>query len=519
MILYLLFFMISAFSFICFDFKLSSVFQQCGYRLGEFFSCAATKAESLKTARFSCLYTLALLTLSAVSDDFPVTVCLFAVLGIGIPFAYALAGKTVKRVKFTARFTRIYVLAVILFSGLCFSAYFPLAFLEKLGFGEYSGITAVGFCSFFIPLLLPLSATALYPLDRAKYLSGKRKCAEKLKSRPDLTVIGITGSAGKTSVKNYLFEMLSRKYTALKTPESYNTPLGICKTVEKLGEEHEIFVCEMGARRAGDIKEICEMVRPKIGVITAITEQHTATLGGIEGVKRTKYELIEELKGGFAVFSSDTSGSAELYEKCEKEKYLAGINGKDVRAENVVLKEGKILFDIVIFGKKYSCSCFLLGRHAVTDICVAAAVASKLGVKDEDIVIAISGLKGEKHRLEEIKTPSGITVIDDGYNANIEGIRAAAEVLAAYKGGKIVVTAGIVESDDAERINEEVGKAFSGAADKVIAFGKNADAIARGFSGETVKTDSVGGAKKILGTEVKSGDVVLFANDIPDRYL
>ena len=132
------------------------------------------------------------------------------------------------------------------------------------------------------------------------YINDAKKI---IKNCPDLLVIGITGSFGKTSVKYFLDELLSVKYNVLKTPGNFNTTLGVVKTIRSsLRATHDIFLCEMGAKNIGDIKEICDIVHPKMGIITSVGEMHLESFKSIENVRKTKFELADSLPENGKIF-------------------------------------------------------------------------------------------------------------------------------------------------------------------------------------------------------------------------
>ena len=138
-------------------------------------------------------------------------------------------------------------------------------------------------------------------------------------------VIAITGSYGKTSTKDFLATILSKRYKVLKTPGSFNTPMGICKVIRgELKPEHEIFIVEMGAKEKGNIKELCDLVRPEIGIITAIGPQHLETFKTMESVVSTKYELIESLPvEGIAVLNNDDENCRNLVKRIKEKEDFA----------------------------------------------------------------------------------------------------------------------------------------------------------------------------------------------------
>ncbi len=346
----------------------------------------------------------------------------------------------------------------------------------------------------------------------------------------DVIKIGITGSFGKTSVKEILKTILSQKYRVLSTPASFNTPMGIALSVKELDGTYDVFLAEMGARSKGDIKELCDMINPKIGILTGINNQHLESFGTIENIKSTKYELMESLpEDGVGFFSSDSEGARELFLKFKKEKYSAGEAGTDnlVYASEIVTNSKGVKFMLNVKGEQpVECRTVLLGKNNVSNICLAAAVAYKMGLSVEEISRGINRLHSVQHRLELVPNNKNIIIIDDSYNSNEDGIQAAMEVLGTFEGRKIVVTPGLVELGKMENVvNFDFGKTLSQKADIVIVVGKhNAEMLINGLTDGGMNKENIIFAKtlskgnEILNGLLKEGDVVLFENDLPDNY-
>lgn len=385
----------------------------------------------------------------------------------------------------------------------------------------------------FTPLITPfavlLAFIILLPFEEINNKNYIIRAKHKLAKFPSLIKIGITGSYGKTSVKNILNAMLSTKYNVLSTPGSYNTPMGLTKTILKqLHSSHEIFIAEMGATQKGDIKYLCDFIKPDIGIITAIGSQHLESFKTIENLKNTKYELIESLTGNyFAAFNGDGGAAMELYEKCPTKKLFTKSDSKDsfVSCKNISVSEDGILFDLVYQNQSVSCNTKLAGKHNISNILISAAVAIKLGVSLEQIKQAISGLSAVPHRLEIIKN-NGITIIDDSFNASAEGTAAAIEVLSGFSGRKITVTPGLVELGEIQvKENFKFGQGLAAVCDFVILVGEQqTKPIFEGlkennFNEENIYVvGSLDEAKTVLSKILQKGDTVLFENDLPDNY-
>ena len=406
-----------------------------------------------------------------------------------------------------------------------------------------------------VPILLPYILFVAYLINEPMEELIKRHYIRQAKTKLDNTDvlrIGITGSYGKTSVKEILRTILSQKYRVLATPASYNTPLGIAITVKSLDSTHDVFIAEMGARNKGDIKELALLVKPDYGVLTGINNQHLESFGTIENIKNTKFELFETLargagdgvdglndgqgrndgngRNGKGFFSSDNEGARELYERFGGEKYLAGIGGAEndlVTATELSTSEQGTSFTLNIAGEEpVACNTVLLGKHSVSNICLAAAVAYKVGLTPEEIAKGINRLQSVGHRLELVPNNKKIVIIDDSYNCNEDGAKAAMEVLDTFKGRKIVVTPGLVELGKMENVaNLSFGTLLAAHADKVIVIGKhNAEMIINGLTAGGMDKADISFAKnlnkgnEILNGMLAEGDVVLFENDLPDNY-
>ncbi len=503
-------------SFICLcslaiSLDILSIYQQCGYSFGEYSEWLYLKGwkRRLKIV-FPSVFSAVIFYLSKkleIGEIIPVltAVAVFSTLAV----YFALKPKLKIKPVATFRFIRTTVVAFVV------SVVVLVAFYCLIGF--YS----VVFC-IFTAEYISLAGALLLPYDKHKKKKYIKRAREKLAKKKNLIKIGITGSCGKTSVKNYLAVILEGKYKTYITPKSFNTPLGICRAIEGMPEDAEVFIAEMGARRKGDIKELCDIVKPDVGIITTLTEQHIKTFGSMERLKDTKYELIEGLEGGFAVFSSDDEGSVELMRRCPTEKYSAGFNGELVKVKDYFLKDGKSRMTFIVGGNDYSVESNLLGRHNALDLSLAFAASLKLGMREEEITDRIKRIIPVEHRLELLKTDNGITVIDDGYNANPLGMRSAAEALKSFGGRKFAVVSGIVEGGkQSERLNKEAGEIFGEVADYLIAVGKNSEIISEGAKGKSVEVfgaKDLEEAKGILYSFLKKGDTVIFINDLPDKY-
>lgn len=356
-----------------------------------------------------------------------------------------------------------------------------------------------------------------------------------LRSMPDLKIIGITGSFGKTSTKHYLYRILSEKYNVLMTPGNFNTTLGVVRTVrEQLKPHHQIFIVEMGAKQRGDIKEICDLVHPTIGVVTAVGEMHLETFGSIEGVLKTKFELLEALPSngvGIINIDSEPIANATMHHKCNIISYAVKNNDADYRATNINYTPQATSFDISVRGDvTEGFTTHLAGRGNILNLLAATAIADEMKVPTSMQKRAMRQIEQIEHRLSIKTTAGGITIIDDAYNSNPAGAKMALEVLKDFNikgtGRRIVVTPGFVEMGESqERNNRELGREIADAADWVYVVNRvNREAIVGGLNDEgfpaerIVETDSFAEAMQHLTQIMRAGDVVLYENDLPDSF-
>ncbi len=356
---------------------------------------------------------------------------------------------------------------------------------------------------------------------------------DKVRKYDNLNIVGITGSYGKTTTKYITSTILNEKYKTLKTPESYNTPMGISKVINNtLNDEHEAFVVEMGARKKGDIKEDAMLANPSIGVLTAIGPTHLETFKSIENIMKTKYELIEELPSeGIAIFNYDNKYVRRLADKTFKEKILYGLEDTedlDLFAKDITVNEqGSSFLLCDSNGDSIRCETKLLGKHNILNLLAGAAVGKTLGLSLEQIARGIKKVEPVPHRLQLINSGTGVIVIDDAFNSNPVGANAALEVINKFKDGrKIIITPGMIELGKEEyNENKKFGQNIATICDYAILIGeKRTKPIYEGLINEGYKRDrifvvnSLDEATKKLQEVVKAKDVVLFENDLPDTY-
>ena len=394
-------------------------------------------------------------------------------------------------------------------------------------------VLSLGAVYYFQPLILAWSTILMKPVENRINLGFYTSAQRKIKSRDDLRVVGITGSFGKTSTKFIVGTILSERFKVLNTPESYNTPMGLSKVINnELTNQHEVFVAEMGAKVIGEIRELAELAQPKIGILTSIGPVHIETFKNIDNIMKTKYELIEELPtDGVAVFNYDNEHIRKLADKTFKEKLLYGFENTeklDIYAEDIqVTEEGSTFTLKDKAGNEIRCTTKLLGKHNIYNLLAGACAAKILGLSFEEIARGISKVEPVEHRLNLIKAPNGVIIIDDAFNSNPIGTKAALDVLGQFRDGKkIIVTPGMIELGDMEEeANREFGVNIGKVCDYAILVGeKRTRPIFEGLMESNFNRDNIMVVNNLseatvqLGKISKPGDVVLFENDLPDNY-
>ena len=360
-----------------------------------------------------------------------------------------------------------------------------------------------------------------------------------LRENENLRIIGITGSFGKTSVKYYLTTLLSEGFRVLMTPESYNTPMGIVRTVrEHLQPTHEIFVGEMGARHLHDIREITDIVHPDDGIVTSIGYQHLETFHSLDNIISTKYELLDAVdekekaegktKGRHLKF---VNGDNEIIRANMKypDAITYGLNeGNDYRAKDLQVTGAGTSFTVTSpGGESAEFTTHLVGRHNVENIVGAIAAANSLGIPMNKLRMAVRRLQSVPHRLE-LKKHGNVSILDDAYNSNPNGAKVALETLGLFDDCvKVLVTPGMVELGEKEdEYNEEFGKQAAGVCDYIILIGqKNSGAIKKGAlaagfdeSRIFVKNTFTEGSQLMYELDAGREKVILLENDLPDNY-
>lgn len=406
-------------------------------------------------------------------------------------------------IKYTKKIIRLYIISIIFLVLLSPIKYYP------------------SLASIFL-VVAPVISNFMNLYDRIKNNNFIKKASEKIKLS-QVKIIAITGSNGKTSVKQILNQFLKIKYKILATPKSFNTPLGIAKFVNENDiDKYDFLILEYGARKKGDIKKLCSIYGADYGIITLIAPQHLESFRSIENVYRTKNELSEFLKTDLCIYNIDNLFVYRSYFEKPTLKVSTSIYSKaDIYATNIKIKDFKTYFTIHINNQEYEANTRLLGRHNVTNILLAFALAINLGINSNALIKCMKNLNYIPHRLELIKTH--LNILDDSYNCSLASAKESTHVLSQFENKKMVVTPGIIEVGKSEyNINFRLGQ-MCAKFDYLIIVGKhNKSAIKNGASSEKtnckiILANSLNDARKYFKL-LKQGDNILLLNDLPDDY-
>lgn len=518
-------------------FKLLGAYQQCGYRGGRFVRWLKRK-DNLFYNRLALWAGLSLLSSALFALVFSFAGTDAALLLSAVPFFFFCVLFCIADRKYalkvpvavTGRIKRLSAVYILLIACASYIVVALLGFFAELADNRLYDLFAYLPFS-LMPLLLPwllVSAGALDGLYEEPRNRKYVKRAVQVLSERKILRIAVVGSYGKTSVKNILESILSRRFRTVVTPESYNTPMGVARTV--LGadfEGKEAFIAEMGARKEGDIAELCALVKPDYAVFTGVCAQHIQTFGSEENVLKAKCEILKGtskkvicgggLKEKILPLSPETVSLSDK-EKCVYADFGELLSDLDLRADGTS-------FTLRLPGRNpISVHTCLLGAHSAENIALAALLAAELGLTDAEIADGIAGITPVPHRLQLIES-GGIHILDDSYNANPEGAAEAVKALFRFPGRKIVVTPGLVETGVLdEEINGRLGRQLVGL-DLVILVGDTlVGAVKAGYlegGGEEENLavcPTLEKAKDLLSDVLEKGDAVLFLNDLPDAW-
>lgn len=437
-----------------------------------------------------------------------------------------------KPLVYTARVKRMLAATGILFAVAGIAAVvLTAAFSDIFPAGVWKNTGAFVLTALFvlIPVTVLLVNRLNHPIEQGINQHYINDAARILKEMPNLTIIGVTGSYGKTSVKYFLSKLLSTQFSVLHTPGNYNTTLGVVRTIrEHMKSFHEIFICEMGAREVGDIKEICDLVHPHYGIITSIGPQHLQSFHSIENIISTKFELADAVPADGKVFLNYDNEYIRSH-KTDKAvvSYGTGKGNAAYTAYDISVSRNGSAFKMKDGnGQEFAFHTKLVGNHNVQNIAGAIAVANTLGIPMEKLLYPVKQLESVPHRLQLLRQGNR-TILDDAYNSNKSGFKAALDTLAMFEDLRILVTPGMVELGAQQyEENKEIGVYAHDKCDYAVLVGEEQTKpiqdglMESGFSKQRmIVVDSLEEAFQMVNSISDEREkVVLIENDLPDNY-
>lgn len=478
------------------------------------------KRKDIMRQMFCFLWMYALLVIDQVHHAWN---CLLILLCIIAYLCYRSDCKKVyiKKLVFTHRAKRLFFIHSLI-------SLFPMLAIMLWG-SFYTLLFFLPFLYFFPWIALYFSACIANPLEQWIKESYVKDAKTVLETYDDLVRIGITGSYGKTSVKNIAHAVLSESYYTYMTPHSYNNLMGLTLSIRtQLSKLHQVFVAEMGADHVGEITRLAKFIRPSIGIVTAVGPQHLSTFKNQENILHEKMQLVEHLPmHGYAILNYDNAliRSYEMQHPCHTLTYGIHEKNVDVKAEDIVYSRKGTSFTLLYEHQRYPMETRLLGEHNVSNVLAAICVGIVMKVEMSKIQSACRHLRYVEHRLE-LKDMGNYTILDDAYNSNPQGASYALDVLAQMDGHRILMTPGFLDlGKETKQAHENYAKQMVSCADEIILVGKIQtrdiyDTLcALSFPCDHIHIcQTTKEAFSLLPSIVADGDCVLIENDLPDAF-
>jgi UDP-N-acetylmuramoyl-tripeptide--D-alanyl-D-alanine ligase len=398
-------------------------------------------------------------------------------------------------------------------------------FLKQSLLGYILALFLMVFGPYVLPYFLVFFSVIInYIIQRPLQSYIISQAARKIISHPGLK-IGIAGSFGKTTMREILKTVLSEGKKVAAPPHSYNTPLGISRFIESLSGEEDVLLFELGEYYPGDIKKLCDLVKPSVGIITGINEAHLHKFETLDKTVGTIFELADFIGRGTVYANADCA----LVKENTRDGHILYSRGN---VGNYTVEQAKTdltgtSFTLVIKDNRIELNSKLLGLHQVGPLAMAASLALDLGLSVEQVKVGVEKTKPFSHRLEPRFDNTGVTVLDDSYNGNPDGVTAVIDFLASLKDHRrFYITPGLVEmGSKTEQIHFEIGKKLAHSKIEKVILIKNSvttfieDGLKAGrYAGDIIWFDDAQSAFSSLPVLTLDGDVVLIQNDWPDQY-
>ena len=334
-------------------------------------------------------------------------------------------------------------------------------------------------------------------------------------------IIGVTGSVGKTTTKELIAAVLGTRYRTFKSEGNYNNEIGLPLMLLKLTEAHERAVLEMGFYQPGEIRFLCDLARPHVGVVTNVYAVHLERAGSIENIARGKAELVEALPAapeGVAILNFDDPLVRAMHSRTRARVITYGLDpAADVWADGIEsLGLSGIHFHLHYRRETLHVRVPLLGRHSVHTALRAVAVGLSESLTWQEIVEGLQAIGATQLRLVAVTGPHGSVILDDTYNASPESVVAALNLLSDLEGRRVAVLGDMLELGSHEELGHRlVGRRARDVADLLVTVGPRAHLIAEeardaGLPADVViELETSAQAVDLLRRVIQRGDVVL----------
>lgn len=397
-------------------------------------------------------------------------------------------------------------------------------------------------------LIVTVFVSLTEPLSQYRRQRLIKKASSIIKRNKTLRIVAVTGSYGKTTTKEMLYQILSKHFKTVKTPENKNTEVGVAMTIiDSIKQDTEVFIAEMGAYRKGEIYNSTKIAPPDISIVTAVGDQHLSIFGSVENIFHAKYEIVEGLKAeGIAVLNGNNEYCLRMAERTEHDSILYfSVNDQIVSttdvepekdsskkfprdnhayAKNIKVSTNGITFDFVYGRKTHKIKTDLRALHDISNLMAAMIASIKLGLSSDLVVKTVNDINIEVPYWNVREGVSGTILIDDGYNANPVGFMEALKYLANYQttGKRYVVTEGFIElGRSKESRYQEMAEQIVRCADVLVTSDKYLWSVVADIDLEfnAIYTESAKFFTGILLENLVDGDVVLLEGSLPASVL
>lgn len=424
-----------------------------------------------------------------------------------------------KKVKFTSKAKAIVFLSA-------FS--FLLTFVLLVCWLKLAGIFLSLFIFVFLsPLYLILAKIILLPGEQINKLLIFVKAKKVIEGYKNLTTIGITGSYGKTTTKNFLYQILDFKNQTVKTPHSYNTFFGLARVIdEEITKRTKYFIAEMSAYKKGEIEQLAKMVMPDYGIITAVGKQHLERFGSLENIFNAKFELAEFLNGKSILLNTDSGPIRSVVAKYPDAKTYSMTNPEATFFMSSFSQSKKgVSFTVKAIKKNYQFTAPIFGTANLQNLLAAISMAFLLRLSYKTIKSAVGKLSQTPHRLE-MRNHGRLVIIDNTYSSNVKGFSLAMDDFSCLRGKKALVTPGVVElGKDTKQAHFRLGKKAARIFNTIVLVGKTerTSFFEKGIKAEKTNTKTYYLTDKneywntVFSLE-KDHNWVLLENDLTENY-